>query len=124
MNRTDNRATIFPGKIAKNLHHVSSSEGVETGRWLVKEDETGIGDQLDTDGGSLTLTTGDTLDKGSTDSGIGALSQFEVGDKLPNARYLLWKCAWELELSREFETLSYGHRLEQNVILLNVGGKR
>ena len=101
MNRTDNRATIFPSEITEDFHHVCGCEGIETGGWLIEEDETGIGDQLDTDGGSLTLATGDTLDKRSTDSGIGALSQLQVVDKFIDARNLHWKGAWELELSRE-----------------------
>jgi len=101
MNRTDNRATIFPGEVTQNLHHVRGGEGIETGCWLIEENETGVGDQLDTDGGSLTLAAGDTLDERSSDSGVLALCQLKICDKLFDARHLHWEGAWKLEFSRE-----------------------
>ena len=101
MNRTDNRTTIFPGEVTEDLHHVCGREGIKTGGWLIEEDETGIGDQLDTDGGSLTLATGDTFHERSSDSRVLALCQLEICDEFSNASHLHWEGAWELELCRE-----------------------
>ena len=39
-------------------------------------------------------------------------------------RDLVRKLSWQFELGSEFQTLSYGHSLEQDIILLNVGGQR
>ena len=101
MNRTNDRASIFPGEIAKDFHHICGCERIQTGRWLVEENETWVRDQFDTNGGSFTLTTGDTLDKWASNPGIGALRQLEVENELVNARDLHWKTAWQLEFGCE-----------------------
>jgi hypothetical protein len=101
MDRTDDRSSIFFGQVAEDFHNICGCEGVETRCRLVKEDQTWICDQLDTDGGTLTLATGDTLDKGSTDSRVLTLGQLEIHDELIDARYLLGKRSWQFELGSE-----------------------
>lgn len=121
MNRANDCTTVLPGKISKDFHDVRGCERVKTGRWLIKEDQTRVCDQLDTDGCSFTLTAGDTLDKRTADSGIGALGQLQVVDELVDACYFHWQSAWKFEFGSELETLSYRHRLEQDIVLLHVG---
>ena len=49
MNCADDGTSVLPGEISQNFHHICGCERVKTGRRLVKEDKTWIGDQFDTD---------------------------------------------------------------------------
>lgn len=121
MDRTDDSSSILFGQIAEDFHNICGCERVKARRRLIKEDQTWICDQLDTDGGTLTLATGDTFDKGPTNSRVLALGQLEVVDELIDARYFLRKSSWKFELCSELQTLFYCHRLEQDIVLLHVG---
>ena len=112
MDGANDRAVLFPGEVSKDLHDVGGREGVKTRSGLIQENQTGIGDELDTDGATLALTAGDTLNEGSTDAGVGALRQLQVMDELLNTIQFLTKGALELQLGRELKTLLDSHGLE------------
>mmetsp|Transcript_15731 Transcript_15731/g.26536 ORF Transcript_15731/g.26536 Transcript_15731/m.26536 type:complete len:305 (-) Transcript_15731:9-923(-) len=102
-------------------HHLRGCVGVQARRRLVEEDEAGIGDELDSDRGTLALTAGDSLEEGAADEGVLALGELEVLDDLVHSLQLLALGATQLESRRKLEALAHGHRLEQYVILLHVG---
>lgn len=123
MNGTDNCATILSCQVTKNLHHICGCERIKTSCRFIEEDQTGVSDQFNTDGSTLALTTGYTLNEGTTDPRVGTLCQLQVMDELVDTCNFLGQSAWQLELGSKFETLPYGHRLEQDIILLDVGGQ-
>ena len=114
-------AVLTDGEIAKDFHDRSGSEGIKTSGGLIEEDERGVSDQLDTNGGTLALTTGDTLDEGATDLGVGTLVELEVSDEELDTRHLFGHGSGELQLGGELEALTNSHSLEENIVLLNVG---
>ena len=124
MDCTDHSSSILDSKIAENFHDVCSGERIKTGCRLIKEDQARIGNELDTDGGTLTLTTRDTLDERSTNSSLRAFGELKVMDELVDTSDLLRKSSRKFKLSGKFKTFSYGHCLEKDIILLHIGGKR
>lgn len=121
MNCADYSTSVLPCEISQNFHHICGCERVKASRRLVKEDKTWISDEFDTDWGTLSLSTRDTLDKRSTDPGVGTLSQLEVHDESVDAGNFLSVSTWQFKFGSELKTLSYSHRLEQNIVLLHVG---
>lgn len=111
---------MLASQVSEGLHHRGGSEGIQTGGGLIQEDEGGVSDELDTDGGSLTFSTRDTLDEGTTDLGVLALHQLQFVDDLLNSRHLFVVRAGKLELGSELEALTHSHRLEKDIILLDV----
>lgn len=95
-------------------------KGVEASGGLIKEDEVGIGYQLDADGTAFALSTRDTLDKWPTNLCVLALVKSELMNDFVNTFALLLFTTLELELCREVEALPDRHRLEENVVLLYV----
>jgi len=121
MDSGKNSTSILSSQITKGLHNGGGGEGVETSGGLIEENQTGVSDKLNTNGGSLTFSTGDTLNKRSTNSSLLTFGELELTDDLFNTGHLLVLITGELKLSSEFETLTDGHSLEKNIILLNVG---
>ena len=74
MNGLDDGSSLF-GKILESLHDRGCRERIKTCGRLIQEDQVRIRDKLDTDGCSLSLTTGHTLDERSSDLGILALCE-------------------------------------------------
>jgi hypothetical protein len=58
MDGGDYRLTLS-SQIFEQLHDLESLEAVKPRSWLVKKDTTWVGDQLDTDRSSLSLTSRD-----------------------------------------------------------------
>jgi len=123
MDSGEDSSLILFGQVEEDLHDVGGGEGVQTGGGLVKEDQGGVRDQLHTDGGSLTFSTGDTLHEGATNLSVLALHHLEVVDDVFDSLHLGF-CgdSTELELSSELEALTDGHGLEKNIVLLHVRG--
>ena len=96
MDGANNCAILFPGEVAEDLHDVSGSERIQTSGWLIKEDQTRIGDQLDSDGATFALTAGNALNEGSTDAGVSTFRQLQVVDELLNTIQFLAERALEL----------------------------
>lgn len=80
-----------------------------------------IGNKLDSDRCALAFTAGHSLDQRAPDLGILALVKPQLLDDLIDPIDLLFMCALELEFGTEFEALTHGHSLEENIILLHVG---
>lgn len=122
MDGRDDRATLLASQVAKNLHDAGGREGVETCGGLIEENQTGVSDKLDTNRCALALTARYTLDEGTTDASLLTLDQLEILDQLGHTRQFGFNGARELQLRSKFEALAHSHGLEQNIILLYVGG--
>ena len=81
MDSANDSATLLPGEVTEDLHHICGCERVKTCSGLIKEDETWVSDELNTDGSSFTLTTGHTLDEGATDARSLTLAQLQILDE-------------------------------------------
>jgi len=121
MNRRNYRSAVLSRKISESFHDWRRSEGVKTCGWLIKEDQGRICDQLNSNGGSFALSARNAFNKGSTDSRISTLGQFKFVNKFIHASNLVLQATGEFEFGRKLETLSNGHGLEQDIVLLNVG---
>jgi len=124
MDRANDCASILDSEITKDFHDVCSSERIKTSCWLVKEDQTRVSDQLDTDGSTLTFTTGHTFNKRSSNSGVRALSKLKIVNQSIDTSNLFGQSARQLQLCGKLETFSHSHGLEQDIILLDIGRKR
>lgn len=82
-----------------------------------------VSNQLDTDGGTLTLTTRNTLYKRASDLGVLTLIQSELLYDLVNSLQLLGVSTFELQFGSKLEALADRHRLEEDIVLLHVGGE-
>jgi len=109
-------------KFLNRIPNFSSRHWIQTSCWFVQENQTGIGNKFDTDGGTLSLTTRNTLNKGTTDSSVLTLREFEGGDDEVNTRHFLFFSSGQLESSGKLETLADSHGLEKDIVLLDVGG--
>jgi hypothetical protein len=57
MDCADDSPVVFSGKVTKGLHHRCCCERVKTSGGLIEENQAGVSDKLDTNAGSLALTT-------------------------------------------------------------------
>jgi len=121
MDRAYDCAVTVTSEVTESFHHAGCREGVETRGRLIQENQTGVSDELDTDRGTLALTTGYTLDEGTADPGVLTLLELQGDDEFVYTLDLLLVSAGELESRRKLEALANRHRLEQNIVLLHVG---
>jgi len=124
MDSRNDGTAVLSGEVTEDFHDVSGGERIQTGSRLIKEDQRWVSDKLDTDGGTLALTTRDTLDERATDSCVSALGELKIVDQDVDTVDFASHISGKLELSSKLKTLSYGHGLEQNIILLHIRGKR
>ena len=124
MDSRNDGTAVLSGEVTEDFHDVCGGEGIQTGSRLIKEDQRWVSDKLDTDGGTLALTTRDTLDERATDSCVSALGELKIVDQDVDTVDFASHISGKLELSSKLKTLSYSHGLEQNIILLHIRGKR
>ena len=124
MDSRNDGTAVLSGEVTEDFHDVCGGERIQTGGRLIKEDQRWVSDKLDTDGGTLALTTRDTLDERATDSCVSALGELKIVDQDVDTVDFASHISGKLELSSKFKTLSYSHGLEQNIILLHIRGKR
>jgi hypothetical protein len=58
-------------EVVKQFADAASFEGIKSRGWFIEHDKTGVGDQLDTDGGTLALSAGKNLAVDGTDLAVG-----------------------------------------------------
>mmetsp|Transcript_28344 Transcript_28344/g.65734 ORF Transcript_28344/g.65734 Transcript_28344/m.65734 type:complete len:211 (+) Transcript_28344:1704-2336(+) len=65
------------GDLLEDLAKLHSREGVKSRSGFIEKDESGLGDEFDSDTGALAFSTGDSLDEGSSHNGVSTLGQSE-----------------------------------------------
>ena len=79
MDGTDDRVAIR-GEVAERLHYALRLKAVQTGGWLVEEDERWIVQQLDADRHALALATADTAHLGIADVDVARRREPELAN--------------------------------------------
>lgn len=95
-------------------------EGVESRRWLIKQDDGWVRDKLDSNGAALSLTTGKDLLPDVSDLAVLHVSETQLLDELCNATILLLVWDLELESSSEGEGLLDRERCKEDIILHHI----
>jgi len=110
-------------EVMKQFADATSFEGIESRRWFVQHDKTGVGDKLDTDGGTLALAAGKNLAVDGTNLAVGEVGQPEVFHDLLDELVLVFLVGGQFQTRRKCERLFNGKVREEHVVLHDVGGE-
>lgn len=106
----------------KKAANGASLERVETGGGLIKHDEGGVGNELNTDGGTLALTTRENLTADITNLRVSQMHKTELSLNGTHQSVLLVLGSGKLKTSREGKCLTHGEMREENIVLHNISG--
>ena len=107
-------------EVVKQFADAASFEGIKSRGWFIKHDKTGVGDQLDTDGGTLALSAGKNLAVDGTDLAVGEVGQPEVFHDLLDELVLVFLVGGKFQTRRKCERLFNGKVREEHVVLHDV----
>lgn len=122
MDSGNDTLALLASKIVKKAANGASLEGIETGSRFIKQNEGGVGNELNTNGGTLALTTRENLTANITDLRVSQVHETELSLNGTNQKILLIVGRGKLETSSEGKCLTHGKMREENIVLHNIGG--
>jgi len=100
----------------------SGLEGVQSGSGFIKHDQTGVRDQLDTDGCTFTFTTRENLAVDTTDLTVLNVEQSQLGDDSNDIGILLSFGRCQFQTSGESHRLHNSEVGEEHIVLHDISG--
>lgn len=123
MDRGYDTLAFLSSEVVKQFTNAASLERIEPRGWFIKHDETGVGNQFDTDGGTLALAAGKNLAVDGTDLAVGEVGKPEVFHDLLDELVLVFLVGGQFQTRRKCERLFNGKVREEHVVLHDVGGE-
>lgn len=95
------------GEVLEVLNDIESRGRVESGSRLIEEQHSGVSEELDSDGGSLSLSSGDSSDEFISDSCVLTFLESEFDDDIFDSPLLFLETDFgESEIGDEGESFS------------------
>lgn len=109
-------------QVLEVLDDIERSRGIESGGRLVQEKHRRVREKLDSDGGSLSLSSGDSSDELVSDSGVLAFREPEFDNNIFDSLLLLLETdSGKSQVCDEGESFSGGKGGEEDIVLHDVG---
>lgn len=122
MNCTDHCSPTL-GQLMKCFNDRCCSKWVQTSGGLIQENEIRVSDELDSNRSSLPLSPWHSLDQRTSNLCVLALIESQFRDDIIHSLNLALIVAPQLQLSCEFKTFTHSHCLEEDIVLLHIGGE-